>query len=406
VTLLHSLTFYCILLHCIQNFTDPAAIAMPPLHDAVEMSREAEVVWLIQEDPMRLWEPDYFRRVPAHRTACPRIAEMIMGYAPSSASIRDCYGRIPLHYAPSPEMVDAWIGGGRCDPLTADTYGFTSLHLAAQRGYADVAAALVRLSPASVHAPDSRGRLPVHDAAQYGYEDTLRVLVEADPDMDLRSVVELAAMHGHMDLVTYLDGIDPTACARGSPLHMAASTGASDVVNFLLTKLSPGTMDTKGCLPLHYAALSGHPDCVRLLMDAGASCLAQDTLGRLPLHYAAFSGSVDCVDLLLAIGGIETALMCDSDGNVPLHFAAEGSSTHMVTHMFDTCPDAALLKNAADEQALDIAVRGGRDDVIEALLAKYEHMDLSHLCHTPEASAVTPVKATFTTCTACVTVCA
>jgi ankyrin repeat protein len=366
----------------------PYPAAMAPLHDAVEMSREDEVKWLIQEDPKRLWEADYFQRMPAHRTACPRIAAILMDYAPSTGSMCDCFGRIPLHYAPSADMVGAWIRGG-CDPLTADGYGFTPLHLAAQRGYAEVSAELVRLAPESLRARDAQGRLPVDDAAKYGHMDTLRVLVEADAGVDIAPALELAAAGDHVDIVMYLDSIDPTACARGSPLHMASSSGAAHSLSYLLSKLSPNTLDSRGCLPLHHAALFGHPECIGMLVDAGTSCVAQDTAGRLPLHYAALGGSVECVDLLLASGGIQTATQRDADDGVALHFAAEGSSAGMVTHLMSICPEASQMKNVLGEVPLDAAIRCTRDDVIEAMMTAYEQLNL------PYQSTET-VTATFT----------
>ena len=341
--------------------------AMAPLHDAVEWSREDEVKWLIQEDPRRLWEADSFQRMPAHRTACPRIAAILMDYAPSTGSMCDCFGRIPLHYAPSADMVGAWIRGG-CDPLAMDGYGFTPLHLAAQRGYAEVSAELVRLAPESLRAKDAEGRLALDDAVKYGHLDAVRVLVDADACVDVGPALELAAAQGHVDIMLYLDGVDPTACARGSPLHMAASAGAARSLSFLLTKLSPRTLDSRGCFPLHCAAWAGHPGCIRMLMDAGTSCLAQDTMGRLPLHYAALGGSVESVDLLLASGGTATATVRDSDAGVALHFAAEGCSVRMVTHLLSICPEAAQMKNVLGEVPLETAMRCGRNDIVQAML--------------------------------------
>lgn len=38
--------------------------------------------------------------------------------------------------------------------------------------------------------------------------------------------------------------------------------------------------------PLHWAAVLGNSEMVALLLDRGASALAQDSVGATPLHYA------------------------------------------------------------------------------------------------------------------------
>jgi len=48
-----------------------------------------------------------------------------------------------------------------------------------------------------------------------------------------------------------------------------------------------------GKLPLHVAAVKGHCDFVRVLLDAGADANAADSDGDLAIHYAVF-GSVHC----------------------------------------------------------------------------------------------------------------
>jgi len=68
------------------------------------------------------------------------------------------------------------------------------------------------------------------------------------------------------------------------------------------------------------AALHGHLDICRLLIDKGAQMEAKGRSGDSPLHYAAWEGSIDVVRVLCDRGAdIEAS---NQDGCRPLHHAA------------------------------------------------------------------------------------
>lgn len=75
--------------------------------------------------------------------------------------------------------------------------------------------------------------------------------------------------------------------------------------------------------PVHWAAFNGHPECLRILILAGANLKARDCVGLTPLHRAARGGRVECLKILLENG-------CDADainkaGKTALHEAANQS---------------------------------------------------------------------------------
>jgi cytochrome c2 len=117
---------------------------------------------------------------------------------------------------------------------------------------------------------------------------------------------------------------------QGSPLHIAAVKGHTEVVEFLLQNEADymsqefGKSDT----PLHWAALGGSTDVINLLLEAGADIDAQNDLQNTPLHIAANSGNVDAALLLIEKGADFTTE--DSKGKVAMHLAGVAGSFDVV----------------------------------------------------------------------------
>jgi ankyrin repeat protein len=91
-----------------------------------------------------------------------------------------------------------------------------------------------------------------------------------------------------------------------TPLHLAASSGHTNVVVLLLDKGAKiDSTEKDGATPLHFAAQEGCLNAVKLLLDRGASVNARDKQGRTPLTRSE-QWHQDSVGLLLrARGGLE-----------------------------------------------------------------------------------------------------
>ena len=98
----------------------------------------------------------------------------------------------------------------------------------------------------------------------------------------------------------------------GGPLHLAATSGATDAVKLLLTRTPLAVHDTaaNGSTPLHWAAGSGHVDVVKLLLNAGSATRTRSSTwrstvrgndsGQTPAHWAAASGHTQALEALLS----------------------------------------------------------------------------------------------------------
>lgn len=84
------------------------------------------------------------------------------------------------------------------------------------------------------------------------------------------------------------------------------------------------------------AASRGHADVVARLLHAGAVVNVQSRQGRTPLAIAALNGHYDCVKTLLQFPGCDS-LMRDNEGYSPVLLAA-ARGHHDVVRLF---PDVA-----------------------------------------------------------------
>ena len=124
------------------------------------------------------------------------------------------------------------------------------------------------------------------------------------------------------------------------PLHYAALNGHTNVVKLLIAteldlikeRLSSkerrkaksanvNVQDNEGKTPLHLSALKGHKEVVRLLIARGAKVMATTKFGDTPLHCAAGEGHKDVVELLIAKEADVNAR--DGRNKTPLYLASE-----------------------------------------------------------------------------------
>jgi len=108
---------------------------------------------------------------------------------------------------------------------------------------------------------------------------------------------------------------------NGAPLHYATICGLHAFLKVLVVE-HKHDVDSRGfdnSTPLHMAALRGHEEVTRVLLDGGADVTAQDEDGRTPLHAASGEGHLEVVRALLDHDAPTMAQ--DKDGSTPLHLA-------------------------------------------------------------------------------------
>ncbi|KAL3130587.1 hypothetical protein ABBQ38_008392 [Trebouxia sp. C0009 RCD-2024] len=222
---------------------------------------------------------------------------------------------------------------------TALTTGYNCLHYAAAKGHTAVLQAAleaVRLGTKDAVAEDSgdtsikdvrawsklmkdllnqrgrRGETPVMVACEEGHGFAARYLIEqgADPFIQdktfHRSAIHYAAARGKADALRRLldDNLRIHTEEGFVPLKAARVQDVSGTCRYIDSRAE------NGLTALHLAANSGSLECVRLLLDGGASMMVRTVdldvisevtapAGSTPLHVAAMSGNVCILQAML-----------------------------------------------------------------------------------------------------------
>ncbi len=185
--------------------------------------------------------------------------------------------------------------------------GNTLLHYAANRGYLEVTALLLKKG-ADINARDKDGRTPLHEAMAYRRYDVARFLVENGADMTVKnkdgetpliSIVYMDNKKTAVDLVNFFiaKGFNVSRSADAKLLNESIGRGHHDVAVILLEK--GVAFDDSS---LRDAASMGYEDIFVTLLSRGADPRHRDIL-----RAAAASGNVGILKTLLEKGQRPTA---------------------------------------------------------------------------------------------------
>jgi len=194
-----------------------------------------------------------------------------------------------------------------CLANNRDHYGRSIIHYAAGDGKIKSLQILIDCHANVNIRKLEKGKTPIHSAAKYLQTDAIRILLEAGADIDATCFVKKSALHvaierssfkktaadgnGKSSLTkeTAADGKrssgltkEATACGNcNSELTKetaADGTGndnfALDAVNILLAEnADPNIQSVNGCTPLHFAAMLGRGDILKVLIEnKGGKC--------------------------------------------------------------------------------------------------------------------------------------
>ncbi|XP_066106781.1 ankyrin repeat and SOCS box protein 11-like [Saccopteryx bilineata] len=160
-----------------------------------------------------------------------------------------------------------------------------------------------------------------------------------------------------------------------TPLFSACCSGSAACVNVLLEFGAKAQLEVHLSSPIHEAVKRGHQEGMEILLANNVNIDQEVPQLGIPLYVACTHQRVDCVKTLLELGAsVDQGQWLDT----PLHAAAKQSSVEVIHLLIDY---GANLKhrNAQGKSALDLAAP--KSSVEQALLLRDGPPALSQLYH-------------------------
>ncbi|VIO88614.1 ankyrin repeat domain protein 28, putative [Brugia malayi] len=265
----------------------------------------------------------------------------------------DSLERIPIHYAMSggyQRCVDILLRTAirKRALLRKDCFGITPLHAAAACGRTVcISLAVELLREKDINVLDSSLRTPIMFAISNGFLDCFLTLLPKS-DVKLFDKNGRGLMHRACSLRNELlckelvnKGADfkSADCNGVTPFHIAARSGDSAIVNYLLANGVEETADSTGLTAFDWAAMEGN-ECVLHILHG----VNKDANRSMATILAASRGHVEACQFLLQMN-MEYANATDVRGRTALHHAARQGYTKVVS---------TLLIAGANPSALDV----------------------------------------------------
>jgi ankyrin repeat protein len=214
--------------------------------------------------------------------------------------------------------------------LSARCAGFheTALHHAAIEGDASAAELLIRHG-ALVDVKDAKGCTPLARAIFWGHPQVCQLLLSTNAcDLDVcnhaaESPAYLAALRGHADCLKLL-------LEAGGNFKVAPADDASEAHTVAFGRYAASREYHDGYTPLHAAVISRSIPCIQLLLQYGFAPSAQNRYQQTALHIAASLGSPPEVIQLLVSAGCPASLK-DERGHTALQVARSKGHEHIAT---------------------------------------------------------------------------
>ncbi|CAA7260261.1 unnamed protein product [Cyclocybe aegerita] len=285
--------------------------------------------------PFRDLESNFYKALAASDSSalvdCVHYSDIIAQQAGSKANVTRILWKVIID-AP-PDMADLILATLTIPfdyQFIDDINGRTCLHAAAIAGARRMVTLCIQ-NAVAVDKGDVYGRTALHYAAMNGHSVVCEQLLDASAspnilDRDNYSPLVYATLKGDVSSIRFLfeKGKVPaqpsTTSGDLSPLSLAAQAGHEEVLILLLENGATSLANTNGEYPIHLAARQGHAAiCQRLLHLEG-----WDTADKYhewtPLFHASRYGHSDCVNILIE-GGCRVSIR-DELGHTASHYAA------------------------------------------------------------------------------------
>ena len=252
----------------------------------------------------------------------------------------------------------------------------TGLHLAVQLGLDELAHTLTAdLDPTDINRTDGNGQTPLHLAVALGAKVIAQNLMDHGGDANSRNVEgfspwHIAAANGYLSMVELF--LSQPAAQLDVDLQVLPYEGQqhSQLLTTSNSSSSRIGQAMHGATSLHLAALKGHAEVVkRILDDVRCRELIEDRSGMTAFHKACEHGQLDVVKLFIATSTTCVRQPSKKNARIGLHLACKYATGYEVAKLLlEEYPDLCRVADKNGEVALHHAARGGVVKIVQLLL--------------------------------------
>ncbi|KAG1368034.1 ankyrin repeat-containing protein [Cocos nucifera] len=290
--------------------------------------------------------------------------------------------------------------------------GNTVLHIVASQGHLELAEEICHRERSLLEASNMRIDTPLHHAARAGRDNIVSLIIQLAREgwiearrvlrarnMDEANALHEAAKHNHGRVASALMEEDAELAsmlnsAGMSPLYLAIIKGSLDVAKALLQsssweRASPASYVGPNKKTVLHAAVLLRPEIIEdILKWKPMLTKCVDSSLRTPLHYAALEGHHDTVKLLLEHDPFAVCL-ADANGLFPIHIAAKRGNVSIVDQILQQCPETCKLIDKKGKNFFHVAFQKRKLDVVQKSL--YKKPDLKELLNEQDNKGNTPL---------------
>lgn len=289
-----------------------------------------------------------FKNTCLHLSMEPEITKILIAKG-ADANMQNGFGNLPLHEAVREgelEVVRLLVPVTK-DLLVKNLDGKTALEIAQDKKLADIAALITEQQALRIQPPDP---LALHEAVlKEDIDDIIRLLLQNQK-------------------------LDEEGKADNNPLHLAFKLEAIElkdqikIISLLLkTDIDANAKNKKSQQPLHFAAMQGKIETLKLLMPKVNHINERDDYKFTALHYALYLKKTEAVKFLIDHGADPNSL--SPSGASPLHIATRHKDLELVRFLCSRIKDINA-KNKEGKTALKIAQKMGSQEMIDFLIEK------------------------------------